>query len=222
MKVSLSLEKSHNPDVAIMVDALRASTTITVAVENFRKIIPVKNVEDAEKLSKQYNAVLAGERNGAPIKGFDAGNSPVEIQNFSGEVLVLTTTNGTRILEGINSKTLVGSFVNAKAVAEKALEIADQHIEVVMAGVKGKFVIEDFLGAGEIISNLQNEELDETALAACIASRNQNMVDKAVKNSKSAAALYKLGLGDDVEFCLNRNIYETVPVYENGMIQRLH
>lgn len=222
MKVSLSLEKSHNPDVAIMVDALRASTTMTVAVENFRKIIPVKNVADAGKLSKQYNAVLAGERNGAPIKGFDAGNSPVEIQNFSGEVLVLTTTNGTRILEGINSKTLVGSFVNAKAVAEKALEIADQHIEVVMAGVKGKFVIEDFLGAGEIISNLQNEELDETALAACIASRNQNMVDKAVKNSKSAAALYKLGLGDDVEFCLNRNIYETVPVYENGMIQRLH
>lgn len=222
MKVSLSLEKSHNPDVAIMVDALRASTTMTVAVENFRKIIPVKNVEDAEKLSKQYNAVLAGERNGAPIKGFDAGNSPVEIQNFSGEVLVLTTTNGTRILEGINSKTLVGSFVNAKAVAEKALEIANQHIEVVMAGVKGKFVIEDFLGAGEIISNLQNEELDETALAACMASRNQNMVDKAVKNSKSAAALYKLGLGDDVEFCLNRNIYETVPVYENGMIQRLY
>jgi 2-phosphosulfolactate phosphatase len=222
MKVSLSLEKSHNPDVAIMVDALRASTTMTVAVENFRKIIPVKNVEDAEKLSKQYNAVLAGERNGAPIKGFDAGNSPVEIQNFSGEVLVLTTTNGTRILEGINSKTLVGSFVNAKAVAEKALEIANQHIEVVMAGVKGKFVIEDFLGAGEIISNLQNEELDETALAACIASQNQDMADKAVKNSKSAAALYKLGLGDDVEFCLNRNIYETVPVYENGMIQRLY
>lgn len=222
MKVSLSLEKSHNPDVAIMVDALRASTTMTVAVENFRKIIPVKNVADAEKLRKQYNAVLAGERNGAPIKGFDAGNSPVEIQNFSGEVLVLTTTNGTRILEGINSKTLVGSFVNAKAVAEKALEIADQHIEVVMAGVKGKFVIEDFLGAGEIISNLQNEELDETALAACMASRNQDMVDKAVKNSKSAAALYKLGLGDDVEFCLNRNIYETVPVYENGMILRLH
>lgn len=107
-------------------------------------------------------------------------------------------------------------------MAEKALEIADQHIEVVMAGVKGKFVIEDFLGAGEIISNLQNEELDETALAACMASRNQDMVDKAVKNSKSAAALYKLGLGDDVEFCLNRNIYETVPVYENGMILRLH
>ena len=144
MKVSLSLERSHNPDVVIMVDALRASTTMTAALENFRKIIPVKTIEDAERFSKQYNAVLAGERNGASIKGFDAGNSPVEIQNFSGNVLVLTTTNGTRILEGINSKTLVGSFVNASAVAKKALEIADKHIEVVMAGVKGKFVIEDF------------------------------------------------------------------------------
>ena len=53
-----------------------------------------------------------------------------------------------------------------------------------------------------------------------MASQNHGKVNEAVKNSKSAAALYKLGLGGDVEFCLNRNMYETVPVYENGTIQR--
>lgn len=221
MKVSLSLERSHNPDVAVMVDALRASTTMTVAVENFMKIMPVKDIENAKKLKKRYEAILAGEREGAPIEGFDTGNSPVEIQNFKGNLLVLTTTNGTRILEGMNSKTLIGSFINAEAVAEKALELADEHIEIVMAGVKGKFVIEDFLGAGEIISNMQDEELDETALAACMASQNPDMVDYAVKNSKSAKALYKLGLSKDVEFCLNRNMYKNVPVYQNGVVKKV-
>ena len=221
MKVSLSLERSNSRDIAIMVDTLRASTTMTVALENFKKILPVKNIEEAEKLADKYNAVLAGERDGARVEGFDAGNSPVEIKNFKGEILVLTTTNGTRVLEGINSKTLVGSFINAKAVAEKAVEIADNHIEVVMAGVNGNFVIEDFLGAGEIISNLQDQELDETAIAACMASHDKKLVNDAVKNSKSATGLYKLGLGKDVEFCLNRNIYDTVPVYKNGTVEKM-
>ena len=220
MKVSLTLENSHSNDVTIVVDALRASTTIITALENFQTIIPVKNIEDATKLASKYCAVLAGERGGAAVKGFDTGNSPVEIQNFSGEVLVLTTTNGTRILEGLKSKVLVGSFVNAEAVAKKALAIAENHIEVIMAGVNGRFAIEDFLGAGEIISNLQDQELDEMALASVLASQDKKAVDKAVKNSKSAQGLYELGLGEDVDFCLKRNLYDTVPVYKNGKVRR--
>ena len=220
MKVSLTLENSHSNDVTIVVDALRASTTIITALENFQTIIPVKNIEDATKLASKYCAVLAGERGGAAVKGFDTGNSPVEIQNFSGEVLVLTTTNGTRILEGLKSKVLVGSFVNAEAVAKKALAIAENHIEVIMAGVNGRFAIEDFLGAGEIISNLQDQELDEMALASVLASQDKKAVDKAVKNSKSAQGLYELGLGEDVDFCLKRNLYDTVPVYKNRKIRR--
>ena len=220
MKVSLNLENSHSNDVTIVVDALRASTTIITALENFQTIIPVKNIEDATKLASKYFSVLAGERGGASVKGFDTGNSPVEIQNFSGEVLVLTTTNGTRILEGLKSKVLVGSFVNAKAVAEKAIDIAENHIEVIMAGVNGRFAIEDFLGAGEIISNLQDQELDELALASVLASQNKKAVNEAVKNSKSAQGLYELGLGEDVDFCLKRNLYDTVPVYKNGKVRR--
>lgn len=220
MKVSLNLENSHSNDVTIVVDALRASTTIITALENFQTIIPVKNIEDATKLASKYFSVLAGERGGAAVKGFDTGNSPVEIQNFSGEVLVLTTTNGTRILEGLKSKVLVGSFVNAKAVAEKAIDIAENHIEVIMAGVNGRFAIEDFLGAGEIISNLQDQELDELALASVLASQDKKAVNEAVKNSKSAQGLYELGLGEDVDFCLKRNLYDTVPVYKNGKVRR--
>lgn len=221
MLVSLSLDKSFSKDVAIMVDVLRASTTITVALDNFDRIIAVKDKKKAIKLAKEHNAVLAGEREGATIKSFDTGNSPVEIKNFSGNCLVLTTSNGTRILEGMKAKSLIGSFVNAKAVAQKASEIADNHIEIVMAGVRGKFAIEDFLGAGEIISNFKNYELDEMALAAYMASRNEEMVNEAVRNSNSALGLKKLGFSDDVTFSIKKNIYNVIPIYNNGIIKKL-
>lgn len=219
MKVSLSLDRSFSEDVSIMVDVLRASTTITVAMKNFRTIIPVKTIEEAEKLAKKYDAVLAGERRGAAIEGFDTGNSPLEISNLAGDVLVITTSNGTRIMEGMNGNVVVGSFVNARAVAKKASDLAENHIEVVMAGVEGIFAIEDFLGAGEIISNLLDYNLDEKAQAAYMASRDWTSVSKAIKNSRSARRLGEIGLSDDVDFCLKRNIYESVPVYDNGTIE---
>ena len=92
--------------------------------------------------------------------------------------------------------------------------------DIPMAGVNGRFAIEDFLGAGEIISNLQDQELDELALASVLASQNKKAVNEAVKNSKSAQGLYELGLGEDVDFCLKRNLYDTVPVYKNGKVRR--
>jgi 2-phosphosulfolactate phosphatase len=221
MLVSLSLDKSISKDVAIMVDVLRASTTITVALNNFNNIIAVKDKNKAVELAKKYNAILAGERDGAPIPGFDTGNSPVAIKNFSGDTLILTTTNGTRILEGMKAKSLIGSFVNAKAVALKAAELADNHIEIVMAGVRGRFAIEDFLGAGEIISYLKNYELDEMALAAYMASRNDEMVKKAVMNSNSALGLQKLGFLDDITFSIKKNIYDIIPIYEKQIIKKI-
>lgn len=221
MLVTLNLEKSLSHDVAIMVDVLRASTTITVALDNFNKVFTVKDKNKAVELAKKYDAVLAGEREGATIAGFDVGNSPVEIKNFSGDTLVLTTSNGTRILKGMTAKSLVGSFVNAKAAAKLASKIAENHIEIVMAGVRGKFAIEDFLGAGEIISNLKNYELDEMAQAAYMASRDENMVNEAVINSKSGLGLKKLGFFEDVKFCIKKDIYDMVPVYQNGIIKKI-
>ncbi|MEN4018605.1 MAG: 2-phosphosulfolactate phosphatase [Methanobacterium sp.] len=222
MQVTLSFEKSFSRDVSIMVDVLRASTTITVALNTFNHVITVKDREKAVELAKKYDAVLAGERNGAAIEGFDTGNSPVEIKNFSGDYLVITTSNGTRILEDMKSRVLIGSFINAKAVAEAASEIADNHIEIVMAGVRGEFAIEDFLGAGAIISNLTDYKLDEMALSSYMASRDEKMVNKAVLNSNSASGLKKLGYNKDISFCIKKDKYDIVPVYNNGIIRKLN
>lgn len=221
MQVTLSFEKSLSRDVAVMVDVLRASTTITVALDNFNQIIAIKDKGKAIELAGKHQAVLAGEREGAKIEGFDTGNSPVEIKNFSGKCLVLTTSNGTRILEGMNAKALIGSFINAKAVAKAASEIADNHIEIVMAGVRGQFAIEDFLGAGEIISNLTDHKLDEMALSAYMASRDDEMVNKAVMNSSSALGLQKLGYNKDTIFSIKKDIYNVVPIYKEGIIKKL-
>jgi 2-phosphosulfolactate phosphatase len=222
MQVTLSFEKSFSRDVSIMVDVLRASTTITVALNTFNHVITVKDREKAVELAKKYDAVLAGERNGAAIEGFDTGNSPVEIKNFSGDYLVITTSNGTRILEDMKSRVLIGSFINAKAVAEAASEIADNHIEIVMAGVRGEFAIEDFLGAGAIISNLTDYKLDEMALSSYMASRDEKMVNKAIINSNSASGLKKLGYNKDISFCIKKDKYDIVPIYNNGIIRKLN
>lgn len=221
MQVTLSFEKSLSSDVAVMVDVLRASTTIIVALDNFDQVIAVKDEKKAIEIAKKLKAVLAGEREGAKIKGFDTGNSPVRIKKFHGESLVLTTSNGTRILEGISAKTLIGSFINAKAVAKAAAEIAEDHIEIVMAGVNGRFAIEDFLGAGEIISNLIDYKTDEMAFAAFMASRDENMVNRAIINSKSAVGLQKLGYNKDISFSIKKDIYSLVPIYMEGIIKKL-
>jgi len=221
MKVTLSFEKSSSIDVSIMVDVLRSSTTITTALNTFNQVITVKDSEKAVELAERYGAVLAGERNGAAIEGFDTGNSPVEIKNFSGDYLVITTGNGTRILENMKARTLIGSFVNAKAVAEAASEIADKHIEIVMAGVKGEFAIEDFLGAGAIISNFTDYEPDEMSISSYMASRDERMVNKAVINSNSASRLKKLGYNKDISFSIKKDIYDIVPIYKKGIIKKL-
>ena len=106
MKVTLSFEETVSSDVSIMVDVLRASTTITTTLDKFSEIIPCFTPEEAFKLKNKTDGVIAGERKGAKIEGFDIGNSPTAINEFETdrETLILTTSNGTRILEKMNSK----------------------------------------------------------------------------------------------------------------------
>ena len=77
MRVSLSLERSFSHDVSIMVDVLRASTTITIALEKIPYIIPTVEIEEALTMTSKNKAFFAGERGGSTIEGFDTGNSPI-------------------------------------------------------------------------------------------------------------------------------------------------
>lgn len=221
MKVTLSFEQTISSDVSIMVDALRASSTITMALDNFKRVLPCFTPEEAFELKDKYGGVLAGERMGKKIEGFDIGNTPVGISRLESyeDTLVFTSSNGTRILENMNSTVLVGSMINAQAVGLKSIHLASNHIDVVMAGVKGKFAIEDFLASGEILhwicQNLEDYELSEYAKSAIMASRDYDCLKEAFINSRTSKRLIELGYEEDVEFCCRKNITDNVAIYAN-------
>lgn len=225
MKVTLSLETSISEDMSIMVDALRASTTMTLALNNFEKVIPCFTPEEALKLKDEFDAVIAGERMGEKIEGFDIGNSPIEAETYETDkkTLILTTSNGTRILENMNSKVLVGCLANAKAVGVRSVEMAQEHIDVVMAGVRGEFALEDFLASGEILywicKSLDEYEISELAKAAIIASRDYNSLKTGFYNSRTGKRLAKLGYKRDINRCCQKNISENVAIYENNELK---
>ena len=227
MKVTLSFETTSTNDVSIMVDALRASTTITLGLNNFERIIPCFTPEEALELKDKYDGVAAGERGGEMIEGFDVGNSPLDVENYESnkDTLILTTSNGTRILENMDSTILVGCMVNAKAVAEKSVEMASSHIDVVMAGVRGNFALEDFLASGEILhwisQNLSDCELNDYAKAAMLASRDYEAIKEGFYNSASGKRLTKLNYKKDIECCLRKNISENVAAYKNNELTLL-
>ena len=232
MKITLSFEKTTTTDVSIMVDALRASSSIVLGLNNFKEIIPCFTPEEAFKLGEEYNAILAGEREGIKIKGFDIGNSPKAIETYKippekKDTLILTTSNGTRILKDMKSTVLVGSIVNAEAVGKKSIEIAENEIDVVMAGYKGNFALEDFLASGEIIYWIEKEltdnsiefEISDFAKAAILASRDYENVKKAFYNCNSGRKLKKLNSQDDVTYCVQKNISDNVAIYKNGNLK---
>lgn len=232
MKITLSFEKTSTTDISIMVDALRASSSIVLGLNNFKEIIPCFTPEEAFKLGEEYNAILAGEREGIKIKGFDIGNSPKAIETYKippekKDTLILTTSNGTRILKDMKSTVLVGSIVNAEAVGKKSVEIAENEIDVVMAGYKGNFALEDFLASGEIIYWIEKEladnsiefEINDFAKAAILASRDYENVKKAFYNCNSGRKLKKLNSQDDVTYCVQKNISDNVAIYKNGKLK---
>ena len=227
MKVTLSFEKTSSSDVSVMVDVLRASTTITTALDNFDKIIPCFTPEEAFELKNKTNGVIAGERKGAKVEGFDIGNSPNAIKNFNcnSNTLILTTSNGTRILENMDSKVLIGCLNNAEAVADACLKLTQEHVDLVMAGVWGNFAIEDFLAAGEIIYQISKKcndcEISEYAKAAILASRDYSAVKKAFYESTSGKRLTELGYLEDVDFSLKINSSQNVGLYEKNTITKL-
>lgn len=225
MKVTLSFENTASDDVSIMVDALRASTTITLGLNNFKRIIPCFTPEEAFLLKEKYDGVIAGERGGEMIEGFDMGNSPQEVEHYETDkdTLILTTSNGTRILENMKSKVLVGCMVNAKSVGSKSIKLAEDHIDVVMAGVRGSFALEDFLASGEILyricQSLDEYEINDYAKAAILASRDYEAVKEGFYNSASGRRLTKLNCRDDIECCLSKNVTDNVATYENNELR---
>lgn len=222
---------SKRGDVIVVIDAVRATTSIITALANGAKsVTPVETVKEAKRLRRENpDFILAGERNGVKPRGFDADNSPLSLTRnvVGGRSLIMTTTNGTKAL--VQSKAskwvFVGAFVNADAVAQKSVVFAsknDAGVSFVLAGDKSHFALEDFLCAGAVIDKLPKDAvaLSDKALGAMLAFKGaEENLQENISGSKHAQELLKIGFGKDIAFACQISLYNTVPFYQNGIIQ---
>lgn len=165
----VSPEDLANGDV-VMIDVLRASTTMTHALAaGANAVVPCREVEEARTAAANVppgKAVLGGERGGLPIEGFDAGNSPLEYTHAAvdGKTVVFTTTNGTLALMQCTAaaRVFIGSFVNLSAVVERLT--GERPIHLLCAGTRGRITREDVLCAGALSELLLEAVVDESRI----------------------------------------------------------
>ena len=160
--------------IAVVIDVLRATTTIAYTLKNgARSIIPCASIEEAmaQRLLKSKSAkpletsgelLLGGERGGEPIAGFDLSNSPSEWSHaaVTDREIAFTTTNGTHALlrSAWAEQIITGAFANLQAVVN-CLKRNSEPVHLVCAGTGGKVSTEDCLFAGAVIDRLLNESL---------------------------------------------------------------
>jgi 2-phosphosulfolactate phosphatase len=215
---------------AVVIDVLRATSTIVAALAaGAEAIYPVVSIEDAMKLATSLgrkDALLAGERRGHPVEGFDLGNSPSEFtpESVGGKRVVMSTTNGTAALVAAAGadRVLVCSFVNVSAVAEAVAGV--ERLALVCAGREGRYSLDDALCAGILLlrltaklgAALELEDGGRTALA--LATLYAPHPDFLLTTS-SGAALAEIGLGEDVRWCAREDVFDLVPELSDRMIR---
>jgi 2-phosphosulfolactate phosphatase len=209
--VTFTPAEAERAPTAIVVDVLRASSTIAQALASgYRRVLCCAEVEEALALRERLGAaVLAGERQAVAIPGFDLGNSPREFTEPLGETLVLTTTNGTRAIVAAAASAdtvLVGSLLNLEAVAAAAAG-GRGAVEVVCAGLQGRFTIDDAYCAGRIAALLGGKRSDAAEAAVRIAGSFASAGEglSASENPEHAR------LAEDIAWCARESVLDIVP-----------
>lgn len=225
---SLTNQEELAGDTVVMIDVLRASTTICFALAaGAKQVIPCLQVADARELRRRLGgdeAVLGGEREGVKIDGFDLGNSPREYlpEAVDGKTVVFTTTNGTRALQACvgAGRMVIGGFVNLSAVC-RAVQ-PDECVHLVCAGTRGEVTRDDVLLAGAIAEQLYLDNLavslnDQTQIAidawqaATGGKRNPQAIYRCLKASAGGRNVASIGHADDVKVAAAVDAVPVVP-----------
>lgn len=159
--------------VGVVVDVMRASSTITQALASgYARVLCARGVDEARAVREQLGeGLLGGERDAVRIEGFDVGASPRDFRDGHGETLILSTTNGTRAIVNAAEScehVLIGSLLNLSAVADEARRL-EGDVVVLCAGYKDSFAIDDAYCAGRILQRLEGERTDSAVAAEVIA-----------------------------------------------------
>ncbi len=220
--------------IAVILDILRASTTITHALANgARAVIPTLDVETARKTASSFansEVLTGGEREGVLIEGFQLDNNPFAYSPdvVRDKTIVFTTTNGTRALlrAAVADRVLIGSFVNLAAVVD-VLRNDPRPVHLVCAGTKGRITVEDVLCAGGIAQRLaeatgeSTDDWTDDQLQLAVrtfrdASRSPAAFLTAMRNSFGGRNCRRLGFDAQIERAATFDLFEIVPEYTAG------
>ncbi len=223
-------EEDVRDKMVVIIDVLRASSTMVTALQNGAKgIIAVGDMDDASKISHNLDAksfLMSGEKDGVTIQGYDLGNSPLEHTEgvVKGKTIILNTTNGTKAIRRCNlaDRIIVGSFLNLRAIVEY-LEQLDEEAVLVCAGWRGRLSLEDMLCAGNIIYELCDGQLsaearDGAKVAFGLYEKFGDDIENSIKTSNYAVRLKDIVSEEDLEYCCQRSITDILPVLNEGII----
>lgn len=213
--------------IVVIIDIFRATSSICYGIENGAEaIIPVSEIEECEAY-REHGHLLAAERNGEVVTGFDFGNSPFSYtkEKVAGKTIVLTTTNGTQALHLSRKakRIVIGSFLNLTALCNW-LKTQNENILLVCAGWKNNFNLEDTLFAGAVVEQLKESDLklDDAAIAANdLFQIGKSDIPAYLKKTSHGERLKKLGIEKDIEFCLQVDITTAIPVLDGERLVKL-
>ncbi|MFP5042234.1 2-phosphosulfolactate phosphatase [Parasediminibacterium sp. JCM 36343] len=211
--------------IVVVIDVFRATSTIATALYNgAARIIPVDTVEKCIAIGAQTKGITAGERDGKIIEGLQYGNSPAEYppEFIKGKTLVLTTTNGTKLLhmalQAGASKVVTGSFPNLSAVCN-FLIAEKKNVLLGCSGWKDKFNLEDTLFAGAVINKVKEHfeiHCDSSLMAEEMYMQHQHDMLSYIRKLTHWHRLQKFGLEKDLEYCISIDVANVLPFYKNG------
>ena len=197
---------------AVVIDVLRATSTITLALASgYERVVVARGIDAAREL-RADGRVLAGEHECERPADFDIGNSPEETLAPRGPELILATTNGAPAILGalaVCDDVLVACLLNEDAVVEALASISGD-ILLVAAGTNGAMSVEDVYLAGRLSAALEGPRTDAARIAEAVAAAYPEPID-ALEASAGAIQLHDVGLGRDVTFCSQVSITTVVP-----------
>ncbi len=214
--------------VVVIIDVFRATSTIASALHNgARCVIPVDSVPRAIEISKKIGGIAAGERDGKIAEGLVHGNSPLEYgrEFIEDKTLVLTTTNGTRLLHmALDNKAdsiISGSFPNLSAVCDFLLK-EKKNVVLGCAGWKDRFNLEDTLFAGAVINRIHDHfsiHCDSSLMAERMYEAHKNNIHEfAPQLTHYYRLVERFGLIEDIRFCLTEDVANVLPIYVEGKL----
>lgn len=215
--------------IVVIIDIFRATSTIVTSLYNGAKeVIPTATVPECIEIgANTENSITAGERDGKVAEGLLYGNSPGEYPRefIEGKTLVLTTTNGTKILHMVPPDAyarVIGSFLNIGALSDY---LRQQQKDVILscAAWKDRVNLEDTLFAGGVIDRLKSEfeiycDSGRIALTLYKEAKKYPSLIEYLKQSTHYHRLSKYGLEKDMEYCTKEDIHPIVPIYVDGKL----